>query len=166
MPKAKVTDLKTKVIKAVENGAVTMRPRAFFIAGSALSLLGLLISSVTLVFALYLARFALTHPGPGAERKLSLLLTSLPWYIPALAVISLIGGLLLLRRYDFSYKKHFGYILAIIIVGLWLGSSALEHSRIEEFLTTRGYFRQLYQQNSPRPAPPNFPKQGRGGRYR
>lgn len=127
-----------------------MRPRLYFLAGSVLSLFGLLGSSIVLVFALYLTRFALTHPGPGAERKLTLLLTSLPWYIPALALTSLLAGLLLLRRYDFSYKKNFGYILAILLAGLWLGSSALQHSRIEEFLTTRGYFRQLYQQNSPR----------------
>lgn len=163
MPKAKVTDLKTNVIQAVEDGAVTMRPRAFFVVGSVLSFLGILVSSSVLVFALYLARFALTHPGPGAERKLTLVVTSLPWYIPALAVASLIGGLYLLRRYDFSYKKNFGYILAIIVAGLWLGSAALERSRLEEFLTTRGYFRQLYERQSPRPSTPNFPGNGRGG---
>lgn len=163
MRQTKVTDLKSKVVSAVEKGQVSMRPRLYFVAGSLLSFLGLLVTSVVLVFATYLTRFAITHPGPGAERKLALLLSSLPWYIPALAVASLVGGLYLLRRYDFSYKKNFGYILAIIVAGLWLGSLALERSAVEEFLTTRGYFRQLLQQNSPRPSAPNFPGTGRGG---
>ncbi len=164
MRQTKVIDLKSKVIRAVENGHVSMRPRTYFIAGSILSALGLFISSTVLVFVLYLTRFAITHPGPGAERKLALLLSNLPWYIPALALASLVGGLYLLRRYDFSYKKNFGYILAIIVAGLWIGSIALERSRIEEFLTQRGIFRRLnLQQNSPRPSAPNFPGTGRGG---
>ena len=157
MRPTKVTNLKKSVLTAVEAGQFTMRPRAYFVAGSLLSLLGLLISSVVLVFTL-LTRFALTHPGPGAERKLLLLLSSLPWYIPLLAMISLVGGVSLLRRYDFSYRRNFGYILAIILAGLWLGSLALERSRVEEFLTTRGYFRQMYQQSAPQVRP------GRGGR--
>lgn len=158
MSKIKKSALKEKIFSQIKKGEVTMRPRAYFVVGSLLSALGLLITSSVLVFSLYLARFALTHPGPGAKIKLSLLLSSLPWYIPVSALGSIILGYYLLRRYDFSYRKNFLVILLIILAGLYLGSVALERSRIEEFLTTRGYLRRFEQ---------NFPGQGRGvGRFR
>lgn len=116
-----------------------MRPRIYFIAGSILSFLGLLLTATTLVVAIYLIRFDLTHPGPGADRKLSILIANLPLIVPVVAVVSLVGGWYLLRRYDFSYRRHFGYILVAIIASLWLGVVILERSPIEEFLNKRGY---------------------------
>lgn len=142
-----------------------MRPRIFFIAGSMLSVIGLLLTATTLVVATYLIRFDITHPGPGADRKLSILIANLPLIVPIIAGISLIGGWYLLRRYDFSYRRHFGYILVAIIASLWLGVVALERSPIEEFLNMRGYQMQrshIRPQSADQPLNQHFRQNGRG----
>lgn len=132
-------NIKQNILDQITSGKISMRPRMYFITGSILSVLGLLLSAMTLIVATYLIRFDLTHPGPGADRKLSILIANLPLVVPVIAVFSLIGGLYLLRRYDFSYRRHFGYILLVVIASLWLGVVALERSPIEEFLNKRGY---------------------------
>ena len=68
------------------------------------------------LLAIHLLRFRLTHPGIGAARKLDFILNNLPWYVPVFALVGLLGGYLLLRRYDFP------------IVELWL-YCPLDHRR-------------------------------------
>ncbi len=58
------------------------------------------------------------------ECRLNQLLSSFPWWMLVLAILGLIIGIWLLRRYDFSYKINFkiiivGVIFAIIVAG-WL----------------------------------------------
>ena len=52
------------------------------------------------------------------------LLSSFPWWAPLMAIIGLIVGIWLLKKYDFSYKNNFvvitiGFLVAVII-GAWL----------------------------------------------
>ncbi len=138
-------NIKKSVLSAVQSGGVTMRPRWHFILGTTLSAIGITISAALSLLAIHLLRFRLTHPGIGAARKLDFILNNLPWYIPVFALVGLLGGYLLLRRYDFSYRKNFGYILLAVLIGLILGSYTLSTLRLDDFLTRRGYFRQIYQ---------------------
>ena len=138
-------NIKKSVLSAVQSGGVTMRPRWHFILGTTLSAIGITISAALSLLAIHLLRFRLTHPGIGAARKLDFILNNLPWYIPVFALVGLLGGYLLLRRYDFSYRKNFGYILLAVLIGLILGSYTLSTPRLDDFLTRRGYFRQIYQ---------------------
>ena len=138
-------NIKKSVLSVVQSGGVTMRPRWHFILGTTLSAIGITISAALSLLAIHLLRFRLTHPGIGAARKLDFILNNLPWYIPVFALVGLLGGYLLLRRYDFSYRKNFGYILLAVLIGLILGSYTLSTLRLDDFLTRRGYFRQIYQ---------------------
>ena len=146
-------NLTAKIISQIKHDALTMRPRWHFALGAALSAIGIAISAALSLLAIHLLRFRLTHPGIGAARKLDFILNNFPWYVPVFALVGLLGGYLLLRRYDFSYRKNFGYIVLSIIVGLVLGSYALSSLRIDDFLTRRGYFRQIYQGQTESPMP-------------
>lgn len=139
-------NLTDKVIDQIKQEHLVIRPRWHFILGATISAIGLVITSALIMLSLHLLRFRLTHPGIGASRKLDFILTNLPWYVPVLAVTGIIGGYYLLKRYDFSYRKNFVYILLAILMGLVLGTYSLRALRLDDFLTRRGYFRELYGQ--------------------
>lgn len=146
-------NLATKVMTQIQSKHLTPRPRWHFVLGAALSTIGVAVSAALTLLGIHLLRFRLTHPGIGAARKLNFILTNLPWYIPVFAVVGLVGGYLLLRRYDFSYRKNFGFIILAVLTGLILGSYTLSSLRIDDFLSRRGYFRQIYQGQTDIPAP-------------
>lgn len=138
--------IKSNIIQTINAKGLTIRPRSAFILGSLISAIGVFLSTALAMLAIHLVRFRLTHPGLGAARKIDFVLNTLPWYIPIIAIVSLIGGYLLLKRYDFSYRKNFSLILAIILVGLILSSYVLDRLGLDNFLTKRGYFREIYGQ--------------------
>lgn len=150
-------NITSSVIAKIKHNALTIRPRWHFVLGAALSAIGIAISAALSLIAIHLLRFRLTHPGIGASRKLDFILNNLPWYIPVFALVGLLGGYLLLRRYDFSYRKNFGYIIFAVLIGLVLGSYGLSSLRLDDFLTRRGYFRQIYQEQGR--IPPRFGRQ-------
>jgi hypothetical protein len=139
-------NIKANILKKIESDEVVMRPDWVFYFGSALSMIGLFVSSAIALLSIHLLRFRLTHPGVGAARKLEFVISTLPWYIPVLAVVGLIGGYLLLKRYDFSYRKNLGLITIVIVLGLIASSYLLDYLGFNSFLNKRGYFRQIYMQ--------------------
>ncbi len=139
-------NIKTNIINMIKKEEVVMRPAWVFYLGSLLSVIGLLISSALALLSIHLLRFRLTHPGIGAARKLDFIITSLPWYIPVLALVGLVGGYLLLKRYDFSYRKNLSLITIVIILGLIASSYLLDYLGFSSYMNKRGYFRQIYGQ--------------------
>jgi uncharacterized membrane protein YdcZ (DUF606 family) len=138
--------LKSKIIETINVKGLTIRPRSAFILGSFISAIGIFLSTMLAILAIHLLRFRLTHPGFGAARKIDFVLNTLPWYVPVIAVAGLIGGYLLLKRYDFSYRKNFSLILVVILIGLMISSYVLDRLGLDNFLTRRGYFREIYGQ--------------------
>lgn len=139
-------NIKANIVKKIENKELSIRPRWVFLLGSTLSVIGLVISTALALLSIQLLRFRLTHPGIGAARKLNFVLTSLPWYVPVLAIIGLALGYLLLKRYDFSYRKNLGVIGLIIALSIVGSSYLLSRLGLDDFMTKRGYFRQIYGQ--------------------
>lgn len=139
-------NIKANIIQKIKSDKVIMRPTWVFYLASALSALGLFLASGLTLLSIHLLRFRLTHPGIGAARKLDFIFSALPWYIPVLAVVGIVGGYLLLKRYDFSYRKNLGVIAVIIVLGLFATSYLLDYLGFNSFLNQRGYFRQIYGQ--------------------
>lgn len=111
------------VMSKIREGKIETRPKIYFILGSLLAFLGLVSSIVISVFLFGLMRFLSRTHGPLGEYRLEQLLSSFPWWAPVFAVLGLISGIWLLRRYDFSYKIDSkivvaGFILAIITAGV------------------------------------------------
>lgn len=146
-------NVKKRVISQITKEEISIRPRWHFVVGATISAIGVSLSAALTLIGFHLLRFRLTHPGLGAARKLDFLLSNLPWYIPVFALGGLLGGYLLLRRYDFSYRKNFGYIILAAVVGLILGSYILSTLRVDDFLMRRGYFRQIYLDQGASPYP-------------
>lgn len=118
-----LNNITNAVMSKIREGKIKTRPKIYFILGSLLAFLGLVSSIVVSVFLFGLMRFLSRAHGPMGEYRLEQLLSSFPWWAPVFAVLGLISGIWLLRRYDFSYKIDFkiiiaGFILAIISAGV------------------------------------------------
>ena len=115
----------------IHKGQIKMRPRVYFVLGSILVFLGLVASSATAIFLVSLMRFLFRTHGPMGQFRLEQLLSSFSLWVPFMAILALILGAVLLRKFDFSYKKNFwvlvlGFILAIIATGLIIDMTGLD----------------------------------------
>ena len=129
-----------------------MRPKAYFIAGSILTFVGLVSSVVVSVFLVGLIRFSLRTHGPMASYRFDQILSSFPWWAPVLAIVGLVVGIWLLRKYDFSFKVNFkiviiGFILAVIVGGWFIDSVGLNDVLIRRG-PMQGMMRQYMQDNN------------------
>ena len=111
------------VMNQIHQGKIKMRPKLYFIIGSILTFLGSISAFVVSIFLVGLIRFSLrTHWGRGAQYKLDQILSDFPWWIIIFAIVSLVIGIWLIRKYDFSYKIKpwiiiLGFILSIVVAG-------------------------------------------------
>lgn len=138
-------DLGEKVMAKIRSGQVKMKPKWLFIAGSVLSLAGLIGLSVSAVFLINIVFFLLRKHGPGYWR-LELMLNSLPFWVPVAAIICLVGGIWLLKKYDFSYKKNFTLIIFGFIFSIIIAAWVVDAIGLNERLLKGGRMRRFYQQ--------------------
>lgn len=110
------------IMDQIKHNEIKMRPKAYFVFGSILTFIGLVSSIVFSIFLFGLIRFSLRSHGPMGDYRLDQILSNFPWLAVVLAIIGLITGILLLSKYDFSFKFNFkiiiiGFILSIIVGG-------------------------------------------------
>jgi hypothetical protein len=111
------------VMNQIHKGKIKMKPKLYFIIGSILTFLGSISAFVISIFLVSLVRFSLrTNWGRGAQYKLEKILSDFPWWLIIFTIISLIIGIWLIRKYDFSYKIKpwiivLGFILFVFTAG-------------------------------------------------
>ena len=145
------------VMDRIHQGKIKMRPRVYFVIGSLLTFIGLVASMLTSVFLVGLMRFSFRSHGPMGEYRLEELLSRFSWWGPVLAILGLVIGIWLLRRYDFSYKINFkamifGIVVAIIVAGLVLDMTGLNDVLLRRG-PMQGIMRQYFQENNIQPSP-------------
>lgn len=123
MPK-NINSMKNVVMDRIHHDNIKMRPRMYYVFGSLLLFLGCVSSILTSVFLVSLIRFSLREHGPMGEYRLAEMISRFPWWAVAAAVIGLMAGIWMLRKYDFSYKSNgnvfiIGFVIAVILAG-WL----------------------------------------------
>ena len=122
MPK-ELKNITENVMGQIHLGKAKMKPKIYFVAGSVLTFVGLVSSVIASIFLFGLIKFSLrTHWGPGAQYKLDQMLSNFPWWTLVFAIIILVLGIWLIRKYDFSYKKEpwmiiLGFVLVILVSG-------------------------------------------------
>jgi hypothetical protein len=143
------------VMNRIHQDKIKMRPRVYFLIGSLLTFIGLVASILTSVFLVGLMRFSFRSHGPMGEYRLAELLSRFSWWGPVLAVLGIVIGVWLLRRYDFSYKINFkvmifGIVVAIIVAGLVLDMTGLNDVLLRRG-PMQGIMRQYFQENNIEP---------------
>lgn len=115
------------VMKEIHEKNLTMKPRMYFIAGSALVGVGLAGTMMVSIFftnvTLYRLRYdaVFDYLGYGYD-GLGPFIIIFPWLPFSIACFGLIGGAILFRKYEISYKReHFHLAIALIALILTLG---------------------------------------------
>jgi len=145
--KHKVTqiDIERNIMDKVRSNQITMKPRWYFILGSFFMMCGLVGFSVGAVFLTNLMLFLLRKHGPMGQWRLQILLDSFPWWIPVLAVVGMGAGILMLKKYDFSYRKNFIFIVFCFVISIIVSAFLIDSLGFNE-MWSRGPMRRFYQQ--------------------
>jgi len=131
-------NIKKDIMSQIESGKLKMRPKLYFVIGSVLTFVGLVISVVTSVFIFSLMRFSLRSHGSMGEYRLGQLISDFPWWLSMLAILGLIVGMWLLRRYDFSYKINLKMAIIIFIVAIIMSGWLADMVGLNDALIHRG----------------------------
>ncbi len=149
MPDKNEINLEDKIMSKVMSGEIKMKPKLYFILGSALSFIGMLGLMISAVFLTNLTLFMLRKRGPGIMR-LAQMFDSFPMWIPFLALLLVILGALFLRRYEFSYKRNFRLVVLTLVLSVLLSAAIIDLLGLNEIWFKRGPMRGFYSNNQQR----------------
>ena len=124
--------IKTKIMEKINKNEVKMKPKWWFVVGSVLSLLGVTLSGVVAAYMFNLGVFLGKANGFGRGMRFEQTIKVLPWWILLVAVLMLVSGVLLLKQYDFSYKKNFGLVVLGLVVSVMLMGTVLNGLGVNE----------------------------------
>ncbi len=152
---SKKINIKENVMGKITENKISMKPKSYFILGSVLTFVGLIASVIFSIFLISIISFLLKEHGPMGNYRLSLMIESFPWWIPVLAFIGLISGIVLLKKYDFSYKTNFwiiiiGFILVIIAAGWLIDKTGIDNLWLNQG-PMKGIMRQYLKDNNLNP---------------
>lgn len=140
---APLDDITKNVMGRINTGQVKMRPKIFFVAGSVLTFSGLTLAFVSSAFLLSILHLSLREGGRMRAYRLETLQELFHWWIPVAATVALITGLWLLRRYEFSYKKSFLWIVLWFALAVVTASTLFVITGAHEMIVERGPMREL-----------------------
>ncbi len=143
MQKQKLT-IADEVLEKIRSDRIAMRPRWHFIGGSILLIAGIAGSFTVSVFLVSLIVFSLRTHGPMGAVRWEQLVSTFPWWAIPVAVFGIYGGIALLKRYDFSYRKNFGTIILAVAVSVILSGYLINATGIDAWWAGRGPFDTLY----------------------
>jgi hypothetical protein len=134
-----------KIMAKVKAGEINMKPKWHFVLGSSLLFFAVVLLIVLAVFLFNLTLFILRRQGPMQLWRLEVLVSNLPLWIPVLAIVALWGGIKLLKKYDFAYKKNFLLIIASLVMAIVLAAWAIDSLGFNEFWSRKEPMRRFYQ---------------------
>jgi len=139
-------DITKSVMAKIDKGQVKMKPKWMFIVGT-LALIGGVVGTYLLsVFLISLISFSLRTHGPMGEVRYQELLSSFPLWSVGLAIVGLVLGIILLKRFDFSYKKNFLFIILAFIVTVLISGWLVDYLGLDRVWSKQREMRWFYQQ--------------------
>ena len=108
-------NLAEKVMEEIKSKKVTMRSHIYFVSGTVITIFGVFITLLAGTISVNLFSFHYRMMRPVG---LSPFGTPLPWLFLMVGLISIWIGILLIKKYDLSYKKNFVLIVGIFIVAI------------------------------------------------
>ena len=131
-------DISQEIMAQIHAGHIKMRPKLYFLVGSIL--LGIGLAGVVLLSILFFAittfhfRTGLPHEYLYFGRLgIKPFINTIPWFPIIITTLSLVAGIKLTQRFDFSYQKRYlsiliGAVTAIVIIGIVVDRLASQHT--------------------------------------
>lgn len=141
---SKKLDLSESVMAQINENHIGMKPKWYFILGSLALLTGIIGSAIISIFLASLIAFSIKTHGPMGEIRYQQLLSSFPWWAPVAMLLGLIMGILLLKKYDFSYRKNFLLIAIIFIFAIIFSGWLINYLELDKSWAQQEPLRGLY----------------------
>jgi len=125
MKKEKKIEITQSVMKKIKKDKLKMRSKFYFVSGSLLLSFGIAASLMFSIFLINIISFRIRAQGhfnflrfgrPGYH----MFLFNFPWLILLLAIVGIVGGLILIKKFDISYKKPYALTIAFSILFIFL----------------------------------------------
>jgi len=143
----------TEVMKEIDKKEIKMKPRIFFVISSLLLSFGLFLSIALASFLINLISFRLRIHAPFQYLRFGKpgylpFLHVFPWSMLILAIASIIIGIVIIRKYDISYKKSFwGIAIGLIVFAIIFGL-VIDKTGINERASKFPPMREMYHRES------------------
>lgn len=164
----KKLNIKKNVMEQINKEKVSMKPKFYFVLAGILTFAGLILSIIASVFVFSLIDFLIRANGPMKDVRLTLLISTFPWWILILGILGLVFGIIFLRKFDFSYKLNpllliTFFVAAVIIAGVLIDVTGLDNLWLQRG-PMQGIMRQYMQNNNLQPNGFGNMQRGRGFR--
>jgi len=133
-----LNNISTDIMNQIRSGQIKMRPKVYFILGSIFVITGLAASVISSLFFISLTSFLFRSHGPMGQYRLQELLNSFPWWILLFIIVSITTGVFFLRKYNFSYKNNFSFIIIGFIFSIIIGGVIINISGLDKVWLLRG----------------------------
>lgn len=133
--------MEEKVLCVIRDGKICMRPRWRFICEAVCASIGLFALIFAGVYLVSFIAFNIRSTGMHYAADMGMkgwgtLFTALPWFLILVAILFVICLELLIRRYEFAYRRPVIYslfgLLIIVSAGSWVITSSSFHSRMAQ----------------------------------
>ena len=145
MSKHKI-DITKKVMLKIKTEQIKMKPKWYFLLGSLSIFVALVGLVIVTIFLISLVTFSLRTHGPMGTVRYQQIISNFPWWAPIVVIVGLITGVILLKKYDFSYKRNFLFINMRFISALLLAGILIDTLGFDNLWIKRGPMRRFYQQ--------------------
>lgn len=142
-------DLEDVIMGKIHHDEVKMKPQWYFIIGSVVLFLSIFLLFFITILFLTITWYRLRVGGPFGYLAFGSVgwkafIQTFPLLPFILALFGFFFGASLLKKYDFSYKKNFTFILAGTVLSLALAAFFVDYVGINEHLSQRRQLRPLY----------------------
>ncbi len=145
MSKRKI-DITKSVMSKIKTERIKMKPKWYFLLGSLFIVLAFVCLIIISIFLISLITFSLKSHGPMGAIRYQQIISNFPWWAPIIVIVGLVAGIVLLKKYDFSYRKNFLFIAVIFISAILLAGILIDILGFDNLWIKRGPMRKFYQQ--------------------
>ncbi len=130
-----------EILTKIKQNKIKMKPKIYFVLGGILLGIGLGLTIILAVFAVNVGFYKFLFLGRFSERVIFLI------------TLFIGAGILLLRQYEFSYKRDFAKLVGLLVAGILLLGLALSQTKINQKAQRVRHLRIIYQNSRPLPTP-------------
>jgi len=143
------TVIKEQITSQIKDGKLKMKPKWYFWLGSILLFQGTLAVLLIGSYVVNLCFYVLRSYGPFGylalgRAGLGPFVATFPWKLLLIAGLSLLIGLKLLQKYEFSYTKHSLYILLALLATILLAGLLTDLAGFNERFRLHRYLQPVY----------------------
>ncbi|MDP3964262.1 MAG: hypothetical protein Q8Q20_01200 [bacterium] len=147
------TSLADKISQEINSKKISMRPRAYFVAGSVALGVGLAAAAAVTAFFIGVVVFHFRVHTPltfldAGQRGFGAFIQQIPWLSLVVAVVGISGGLYLMRRFHVAYHYAFwgiavGFITTVAVSGIIIDATGVP-GKAREASPLKSFFQQKY----------------------